>query len=132
MRSHRFLAGFGILLFLLYGSVSAQTLRRNFNRAQTYDAEHYVIRIGFDRKAKKVIGETSIRFRPLKSNFQIAEFDAVGISFSSVKLEPAGTPLKFRTAGDKIIVTLDKAYRSTDSITLRFAHSASPRKGVYF
>jgi aminopeptidase N len=133
MRSNRFLSVFGILVFLLLsGSVSAQTSRRNFNRPQTYDAQHYVIRVGFDRKAKKVIGETSIRFRPLKNNFQVAEFDAVGISFSSVKLEPAGTPLKFRTAGDKIIVTLDKAYRSTDSITLHFAHSATPRKGVYF
>ena len=133
MKFNRFLTGYFILLLLLIsGSVAAQTSRRNFNREQTYDAEHYILRINFDRPAKKVIGETTIRFRPLKNGLSVAEFDAVGITFSSVALEPSGAPLKYRSNGDKIAVTLDRAYKPTESVTIRFKHSAVPRRGVYF
>ena len=133
MRSNRFLTALWALFLLAFsGSVSAQTSGRNFNRPQTYDAEHYTIHVSFDRRARKVIGDTTIRFRPLKSGFGIAEFDAVGISFSSVTMEPAGTPLKFRTVGEKIVVSLDKQYGPSDAITLHFKHTAIPKKGVYF
>ncbi|MEO8573138.1 MAG: M1 family metallopeptidase [Pyrinomonadaceae bacterium] len=133
MRSYRFLTGFRLLiLFLIFDSAAAQTPRRNFDRPRTYDAEHYILRVSFDRKAKKVIGETTIRFKPLKNDFTVAEFDAVGISFDSVELESRGTRLKFRTVGGNILVTLDKAYKTTDTITIKFKHSSVPRKGVYF
>src|SRR5215218_7822332 len=111
MRSNRFLTGLSLLILLfVFGSAAAQTPRRNFDRARTYDAENYVIRVSFDRKAKKVIGETTIRFKPLNDNFTVAEFDAVNMSFESVQLEPSGTRLNFRTAAGKILVTLDKPY----------------------
>src|SRR5215204_2481898 len=108
---NRFLTGFCLCLTLFIGfssSAAAQvTSRRNFNRAQTYDVEHYDLRVGFERKIRKVIGETTIRFRPLKSNFASAEFDAVGLTFTSVTLQPSGKRLKFRSAAGKIIVALD-------------------------
>jgi len=133
---NRFLTGFCLSLTLVVwfsGSAAAQeSSRRNFNRAQTYDVEHYDIRVGFERKTRKVIGDTTIRFRPLKSNFSSAEFDAVGLTFTSVTLEPSGKRLKFRPASGKVIVSLDHAYADSDSITIRFKHLAIPRKGVYF
>jgi aminopeptidase N len=134
MRSRQFVLTLLLLTAPLFAfsSADAQTQRRNFNRPQTYDVEHYVIRASFDRPAKKVIGDTTIRFKPLKPGFAVADFDAVGISFSAVTLEPAGTPLKFRTAAGKVTVTLDRAYSSTDTITVRFRHSSTPTKGVYF
>jgi aminopeptidase N len=133
MKLNYFLAVLCLLvLFSFSDSVAAQTSRRNFNRPQFYDAEHYVLRVSFDRRLRKVIGETTIRFRPLKNDFSIAEFDAIGITFSSVVLEPSGKPLKFRVAGGKIIVTLDKRYASNEEVTVRFKHSSIPKKGVYF
>jgi aminopeptidase N len=133
MRSKNYLTSLCLLIFVfISGSVSAQTPRRNFDRPRSYDAEHYILRVSFDRKARKVTGDTTIRLKPLKNNFSIAEFDSVGISFTSVTLEPSGKRLKFRTAGGKIVVTLDKAYSPTDAVTLRFKHSSVPRKGVYF
>jgi aminopeptidase N len=121
-----------LLLFVLTGLVAAQPARRDFNRPQTYDAQHYVLRVNFDRPARKVIGDTTITFKPLKANFTTAEFDAIGITFSSVTLEPAGTPLKFRTPAGKVVVTLDRAYGPSDSVTIRFKHTSVPTKGVYF
>ena len=134
MRPVRFLTVPTILLFLVISSsAAAQTSRRNFNRLRTYDAEHYILRVSFDRTAKKMIGDTTIRFRPLKNAFTVAEFDAVDISFDSVQIEPSGTPLKFRTTGGKIVVTLDKAYGTADAISIRLKHrTTAPKKGVYF
>lgn len=123
---------FLFLLFISFVFASAQTPRRDFTRPQTYDVEHYVIRVGFDRPDKKVIGETTIRFRPLKGGLRTAEFDAVGITFQSVTLQPAGTPLSFKTGNGQVIVTLDRAYDPTEPITIRFKHTATPKKGVYF
>jgi aminopeptidase N len=128
-----FLTCVGILLLLAPEALHAQnSARRNFTRPQTYDVEHYVIRASFDRAGKKVIGDTTIRFKPLKDGFATAEFDAVGISFSSVVLEPSGKAVTFRTPPGKIVVALDKAYPSSETLTLRFKHTAIPKKGVYF
>ncbi len=120
------------LLLTLASSASAQTARRNFTRPQTFDAQHYSLRVSFDREAKKVLGETAVTLKPLKPGFASAEFDAVGITFNSVTLLPAGTTLKYRVQNGKIVVTLDKPYSPSDTITISFKHSSVPRKGVYF
>src|SRR5215204_2643179 len=121
------------VLALISGSVDAQTARRNFTRSQTYDVEHYIIRASFDRVLKKVIGDTTIRFKPLKGGFLSASFDAVALKFSSVTIEPTGKELKYQVAANKITVTLDKPYAAGELITVRFKHVATqPRKGVYF
>ena len=121
-----------LLVYLVSGSASAQTSRRNFTRAQTYDVQHYVMRVNFDRPAKKVIGETTIRFTPLRNGLRVADFDAVGISFHSVAIQPSGKALKFKTRNGKITVTLDRAYKPGEEVTLHLKHTATPKKGVYF
>ena len=121
-----------LLVYFVSGSASAQTSRRNFTRAQTYDVQHYIMRVNFDRPAKKVIGETTIRFTPLRNGLRIAEFDAVGIAFQSVAIQPSGKALRFKAGNGKVIVTLDRGYKPGDEITLRFKHTAIPKKGVYF
>src|SRR5687767_6263438 len=132
MKLNRLLTALFILIVLsLSGSVAAQLSRRNFNRVQSYDVQHYVIRVSFDRKAKKVIGDTTIRLKPMR-DLRSAEFDAVGISFDSVVLEAPARPLKFRSLGQKVVVTLDRTYKPSETIAIRFRHSSVPKKGVYF
>ena len=110
----------------------AQTRRPNFDRPRTYDVQNYIIRVSFDRAAKKIIGDTTVQLKPLAAGFRDLELDAVGMAFESVKLDPAGADLKYRTTSDKIIVTLDHAYSPDDLISVRFKYSTQPKKGVYF
>lgn len=124
-----------IPLFITLFAVSAfaQFPKPDMNRARTYDVQNYIIRVGFDRPSKKVIGDTTVQFKPLKPGFTQAELDAVGLKFDSVTLDPSGTELKYRTTSDKVIVTLDKAYSPVDTISIRFKYATTaPRKGVYF
>lgn len=120
------------LLFLLTFSLSAQTSKPNFNRTRTFDVEHYIIRVSFDRAGRKVFGDTTVQLKPLKNDFKVLELDAARMNFDSVRLEPSGTDLKFRQTSEKIIITLDKSYTSKNSISVRLKYSTVPSKGVYF
>lgn len=112
---------------------SAQPIGRpNFNRPQTFDAQHYVLRASFDRVNKKVIGDTSVVLKPLAAAFKTFDLDAVDLVFTSVTLEPDAVNLEYHVTPGKISVTLPKAYGPNDTITARFKYTAVPKKGVYF
>ncbi len=113
-------------------SLLAQNPTTNFNRSSTFDVQHYVIRASFDPVNRKVFGDTTVRLKPTVGNFSQVELDAVGLNFESVKLEPENYDLKFRTANDKVYVTLNKAYTPDNTISVRFRYTATPKKGVYF
>ena len=123
---------FALLLSLLVVYGFGQSPLTEFDRPRTYDVLHYSIGVRFDRPHKTVFGDTVIRLKPLADEFTTAEFDAVGITFASVTLEPGKLALKYRRVGGKIKVTLDKAYTAGTPISIRFKYTAAPKKGVYF
>ena len=124
---------FAIIAFTVCAlSVFAQSPRPNFNRARNYDIQHYIIRVSFDRTGKTVFGDTTVLLKPLQNGFIQFELDAANIKFESVKLELENKDLAFKTANDKVYLTLDKSYSPNDTISVRFKYSAKPRKGVYF
>lgn len=111
---------------------SAQPARPDFNRPQSFDAQHYVIKTSFDRTNGKVFGETTVRLKPLKGDFREVELDAVDLSFEWVRLESSGTELKYRTAPGRVIITLDRTYGPGEQIGTVLKYTAAPKKGVYF
>jgi len=114
-------------------SASAQVQRPDFNRPQTFDAQNYTIRISFDRLRKKVVGDTTVSLKPLRSDLRTLELDAVGLVFQSVNLDPSGVELKHKILPAKIVITLDKIYGPDDLISIRFKYTTvAPKKGVYF
>lgn len=134
MKNYRIVFCSKLAATLLFAAVSlySQTTRPNFTRAQTFDAQHYVIRASFDREKGKVFGDTTVVLKPLMAGFRVAELDAVDMTFDSVKLDPSGTDLQYKAAAGKVTVTLDKAYGPDDTISIRFKYTATPTKGVYF
>lgn len=118
------------LLFL--STIFAQTNRSDFNRIRTYDVQHYIIRISFDRNAKRVFGDTTVQLKPLSGNFSQFELDSEDMVYDSVKLESNGADLKYQITGKKIKITLDRNYSSNDLISIRFKYSSRPKRGIYF
>ncbi|MGB7201575.1 MAG: M1 family metallopeptidase, partial [Pyrinomonadaceae bacterium] len=121
-----------VIIFVAAFSAIAQTPRPNFNRPQTFDAQHYIIRASFDRRDKKVFGDTTVLLKPLAADFRYFELDAAALTFASVKLEPTGRELPYSVFGQKIKVILDRAYGPEETISIRFRYTATPKKGVYF
>jgi len=120
------------ILFAAF-SVPAQKARPDFNRYSDFDVQSYVIRASFDPAKKEVFGDTTVAFKPTKPDFRSIELDAVGLNFSSVKLDPSDQTLQYRTTPTKVIVTLDKSYQPADTVAIRFVYATTnPKKGVYF
>ncbi len=80
-------------------TIHAQTSRPDFNRASTFDVQHYVLRVSFDREKRSVKGDTIVRLKPLKDGFREVVLDSVDISYSAVTLDSGDTPLKYKTGG---------------------------------
>jgi aminopeptidase N len=123
---------FLIGLIALVPGVFGQTSKPDFNRSRTYDVQHYVVRLSFDRAAKKISGDTIVRLKPLRKDFKTLELDAAQMTFASVKLESSGADLQYRQADEKIIITLDKGYSPKDLISVRLKYAAWPTRGIYF
>jgi aminopeptidase N len=119
------------IVFFVF-SISAQNGKSNFNRAQTFDVQHYILRVNFDRLNKKIYGDTTVQLKPLSGSFNRIELDAADLGFESVKLEPENKDLQFRADGEKVYVDLDKMYSPNDTISIRFKYAATPKKGIYF
>ncbi len=109
-----------------------KTGRPDFNRTSTYDVQHYVIRASFDRAKKMVFGDTSVSLKPLAAGFREFDLDAEDMVFESVKLEPAGTDVKFAAKAKSVHLTLDRSYGPDEMITVRLKYTSTPKKGVYF
>lgn len=122
----------GIAFVLLAGTQYAQNTPPNLNRASDYDVQHYILRVSFDRPAKKVIGDTTVRLKLTKDGLKRVTLDSVGIVYTSVVLESNGQPLKFNTNGGGVTVDLDRAYSPNETIGIRFKYTAIPKKGIYF
>ena len=123
------------VVFLLFSNalaVAAQTPQPNITRVRTYDVQNYILRVSFDRAAKTVFGDATVQIKPLENDFKTVELDAAGLNFASVKLESGNQDLIYKTAGEKIFITLDKSYSPDEMISLRFKYSAKPKKGIYF
>ncbi len=121
-----------LLTFAFILQISAQSGKPNFNRAQTFDVQNYILRIKFDRPAKKISGDTVVQLKPLSGNLKTVELDAADLNFESVTLAPENKTLPFRVSGEKVFVELDRVYSPEDTISIRFVYTATPKKGIYF
>ena len=120
------------VLIPAYCPALAQAPPLNFNRTQTYDVLHYIIRLSFDRKNEKIFGDTTVKLSPLTDGFSAFELDSAGMRFEKVTLEPDGTELRFKTAGDKVLVSLPRGRAAGNIVSVRLKYSASPKRGLHF
>ena len=105
----------------------------SLDRPRTYDVKHYAIRVGFDVPRKLVFGDTTVSLTPLNAPLSEVELDAVDMVFSSVTLDGAAKPLRYRIGRGKIVVTLDHAYKPGEVAAIRFKYRITqPKKGIYF
>lgn len=101
-------------------------------RTRTYDVLHYIMRLSFDRPAKVVKGDATVRLTPIDKPARSVELDAVDIKFDSVTLEGSDTDLTYKADGRKLTVDLGKTVEPGDVVELRFRYTATPKKGIYF
>lgn len=120
------------ILFFYCQPAVAQNGQTSFDRPRTFDVQNYTLRVRFDRAKKVVFGDTTVSLTPLSGELRQVDLDAVGMTFTSVKLNESPNQASYKTTAAKITITLDRAYRPGEVINLRFVYSTKPKKGIYF
>ncbi len=87
--------------------------------SRNYDMRHIALNLRFNWEREQAIGTATLTFAPLVNGTKSVEFDAGHMTFNSIKLSN-GTPLQFApdAPNQKLRVTLDRAYRTTDVVTI--------------
>ena len=125
----KFLRGLCLSVFFLttFLLVSGQ------DRQRTFDIQHYLIRTGFNRLTKTVNGDTTVKFKPLADGFKTLTLDAVKMQIQSVVHEETGKALSFKSDGNTLQITLEKAFGPADLISVRIKYRiVKPSAGIYF
>jgi aminopeptidase N len=100
--------------------------------ARTYDVLNYSIRTRFDVAAKTVIGDETVKLKPLTAGFKHFALDASDMQVEAVTLADTNTALRWTQPPNKLSITLDRAYQPADVISVRIKYRARPQSGLYF
>ncbi len=68
--------------------------------------------------------------RPFLDGLREVELDAAGLAVREIS--NGKHKLAFETYPEKLIINLDRAYQSDESLTLKIAYDARPKKGMFF
>lgn len=129
MKVFRFL----FILVLSFSSLHSQHLPTgsyHTNRERTYDIIHYASKIGIDWNNKSVLGESSIRFRPLGTLTSLS-LDGYRLKVLGVR-DISGKELKFSTTESSVDIDFSRSLQSTDTTTIILTYTAQPTAGLYF
>ncbi len=132
------LRAFFLLALLIFPALAQTPFAPPSPRKRTFDVQHYVISSRLDFVKKQIAGQTTIRVKPLAAGFEVLELDAAEMKIDAVGLGDGsagseGKALQYKTEGEKLSITLDRAYTPADvvSVTIKYTVTA-PKKGVYF
>ncbi len=105
-------------------------------RSHAFDLTHVALDIALDEAKRSVAGTARLTLTafPSDNGAREAVLDAFELRVSRVRLERGrrSRALRFRTEGNTLRVTLDRAYAAGETITLAITYAATPRKGLFF
>lgn len=100
------------------------------SQSRLIDIEDIKLDLNIDEKQKSLVGKATITFRPFLNDLTQIELDAAYLSIKEVLSND--TPLAFETYPTKLLITLDRAYKNTEKVTISVSYSAKPQKGMFF
>ncbi|MFQ6112979.1 MAG: M1 family aminopeptidase [bacterium] len=107
--------------------------RYHSTRERTIDIVHYKAEMRFNFNEQKVLGEATVQFHPLSHTDEFS-LDAIGLNVEKVTLASPGTAasLQFEYSEPKLVVNMNQAYTSKETLTVVIQYSCQPRAGMYF
>ena len=101
-----------------------------YARSRTFDLQNLKLELSFDLPARKIVGTATLRMAPLAGDLREMTLDSAALDIESVTV--SGRKLAYQTAGDKLIVTLDRQYAAGAPIDFVIHYSAQPKRGLFF
>jgi len=84
-----------------------------------FDTKNISLDLRFDWEKEQLLGRETLTFSPLVSNLNSISLDAANMTATTIKTS-SGSALKFSSdpANEKLNISLDRAYQTSDEITL--------------
>lgn len=101
------------------------------SRERTYDIIHYKANLKLDWANKKILGESTIRLRPLGSVTSVS-FDAYRLSVSKVRETVSGKDAAFSSTDSTLQISFGRTLQAKDTVTVHITYTATPTAGLYF
>ena len=96
-------------------------------QAQPWDLTHTKLRVRFDWANEQVIGQATLRMKPMFRAKDTVVVDAKGFDFKEVALgESTKRALQYTRTDSTVVVALDRAYQRGEEIELYFDYVATP------
>ena len=123
---------FAVLLALLAPAFAQQPYseKPTYGRSREFDLQHLKLELSFDLEARKIMGTATLRMAPLAGDVKELTLDAGALNIESVTA--GGRPVKFQTAGDQLIVALDRQYPPGAPVDFVIHYNAEPKRGLFF
>jgi aminopeptidase N len=97
---------------------------RRYIPAHDYDMRHIKLDLRFDWEREQTLGTATITFAPLVEDFRQIELDAANMTFASVQSAYGATlPFAFDQKAEKLRVTLDRAYKPAEELTIQIKYN---------
>jgi len=100
------------------------------NREREIDILHYLADIKLDVDNRKLAGFATIRFTPLSQRDEFS-LDAIRLVIISIRLNN-NQELQFELSNNKLNISLDRPYSSSDTLEIEILYEAQPNAGLYF
>jgi aminopeptidase N len=102
-------------------------------RIRDVDIKHIKAELRLDAKKQEVRGKVTHTLTPLHPYLTTVELDCgPKLLVSGVTVGAKATPCKFVIKSDKLTITLDKPYGTSDTIDVAVTYSGSPAAGLHF
>lgn len=115
--------------FLLTQRLPTGTYRPN--RERTYDIIHYKADMKIDWAKKQVIGESTIKLRPLHPRTSVT-LDAYWLKVESVREQPSRRELTFSSTESTLHIDFGRILKESDTTSVVIRYTATPTAGLYF
>ncbi|HEY7543990.1 MAG TPA: M1 family aminopeptidase [Blastocatellia bacterium] len=116
------------LALLLLNFITALSFD-DYPRSTSVNALHYRIRLELKDSTDEISGETEIRFASAADSIKGVTLDFAGMTVDEVKEN--SRPAKFTHADNRLMITLEGAYRRDDQFTLAIRYHGAPKDGLF-
>jgi aminopeptidase N len=104
--------------------------KATYARSRDFDLQHLKLDLSFDLDARKIMGTAMLRMSPLAGDLRELTLDSGALNIESVTV--GGRKLEFHSAGEQLIVTLDKQYAAGAPVDFVIRYNAQPKRGLFF
>ena len=105
---------------------AAQLPPRQTAPTHDYDVRHIKLDLRFDWEREQARGTATLIFAPTVTNFRRLDLDAANMTIQGVKFISGATlPHTFDAEAEKLRITLDRAYRPADELTIQITYNTN-------